>query len=306
MRQVPGHTLALAGLAFLLVVGCNGPTGSGGAGSGASSSSTSKTASTALDAGAGQSTAPLRCAPSTGMLDACSGKAVGDACSLTGKRDGGWSFPGSCRATFDGTGVACVPDFPPPPSFLVDACSGKSSGTACAATGPAGHSFEGMCIAARASGTLFCGRSHTPPAAILDACSGKSAGDACTRPEHRDGGSKPGICRSGPAGAGPLACRPASSPGVVACAGQDAGATCTLGFGHKKHAEEGPSGSCVMPAAGGAASCVVSCEELFHHRHHHHRGHGFGGPGKWGGTGDPHFGGPWWHHGASDGGAAAP
>ncbi len=297
MWQAPGRTLALAGLASSLVVGCSNSPGSNGAGSSATSTTatTARNASTGQDGGTGQSAGALRCAPSAGMLDACSGKADGDACALSGKRDGGLSFPGSCRSTLDGTGVACVPNLPPPPGFLVNACSGKPSGATCAAAGPAGHRFEGSCIVARGSGTLFCGRSHAPPAAVVDACSGKSAGDACSRPEHRDGGSKPGVCSAGRAGAGPLACRPASSPGVAACAGVDAGATCTLGFGHHKHRDDGPSGSCVTPAAGGPATCLVSCMELFHrHRRHHH----FGNSGSGGGR--------WWTHGGSDAGAASP
>jgi hypothetical protein len=299
MQTTPGRTLALAGLASMLVLGCSSSTGSNGAGNAATSTplSAAKNVSTGQDGGPAPSSGPLRCAPSPVMLDACFGKAVGDACSLTGRWDAGFSFPGSCRSTLDGTGVACVPNLPPPPSFLVDACSGKSSGAACAATGPAGHTFEGACKSAGGSGTLFCGKSHTPPAAVVEACSGKSAGDACLRPEHRDGGSKPGVCSAGRAGTEPLACRPASSPGVAACTGMDAGAVCTLGFGH--HGHEGPSGSCVVPAAGGPASCLVSCTELF--RHHHHRPHD--GPGSWGGRGGPHR--PWWKH-ASDGGTAAP
>jgi hypothetical protein len=296
MRQVP-KLLALASLSALCA--CNGATGSQGSGNAASTStSTVKNTTTPADGGTLASTRPLRCAPSTGMLDACSGKAVGDACSLSSKHDGGFSVPGSCRATFDGAGVACVPNFPGPPSFLVDACTGKAADVSCSATGPAGRSFQGMCITARQSGTLFCGREHTPPLGLLDACSGKSAGEACTRPEHRDGGSKPGVCRAGPAGGSALSCRPASSPGVLACTGQDAGASCTLGFGHKESG--GPAGSCVTPAAGGPASCVVSCEDLFHHRHHHRHGFG-GGPFQWGGS----HGGPFWHHGA-DAGAPAP
>jgi hypothetical protein len=293
MRHAREYKAVLAGLMSILVAACSNPMSSDVAGSGASTStSTSKNSPAVQDAGAMQYTGPLRCAPSPGMLDACSQKAAGDACSLSGKRDGGWTFPGSCRSTFDGTGLACVPTPPAPQSFLVDACSGKPSGVACAVTGPSGRSFEGVCITGRASSTLFCGRSHTPPAAVVDACSGKSAGDGCTRPEHRDGGTKPGICGNGPAGTGPLACRAATSPGVAACSGLEAGATCTLGFGHTKHGEDGAAGSCVVPAAGGAASCLVSCMDLFHRRHH---GHGFGGHGP-----------PWWNHRASDGGTASP
>jgi len=294
MQQTPGRTLALAGLASLVVVGCSSPMSSDSAKGGAgTSAAATKNTSTSTDAGTMTATGPLRCAASPGMLDACSGKALGDGCSLSGMHDGGWSFPGSCRSTFDGTGLACVPTPPGPPSFLVNACSGQSAGASCKVTGPYGRSFEGTCITGRANGALFCGKAHTPPPAVVDACSGKSAGDACSRPEHHDGGSKPGVCRTGPGGNGPLACRPASSPGVLACAGMDAGATCTIGFGHK-HGEEGLTGSCAVPASGGAASCLVSCADLFHRRHNHRR-HGHG----------PH-GSPWWKLGASDAGAASP
>jgi hypothetical protein len=295
MQKTSGLTLAFVSLASLWVVGCNSPTGSNNAASGTASTGTATNTTATQDAGGGWATGPLRCAPSEGMLDACSGKASGDACALSGKRDGGWSLPGSCRATFDGSGLACVPTPPGPPGFLVNACSGKASGGACTATGPSGRTLDGTCMTGRASSTLFCGRAHLPPAAVLDACSGKAVGDACSRPERRDGGSKPGVCRTGPAGA--LACRPAAFPGAEACAGLDAGTACTLGFGHK-HAEEGLSGSCVVPASGGAATCLVSCIDLFHKRHHHH-GFGEGGPGG------PQ-GGPWWMHRASDAGAPSP
>jgi hypothetical protein len=291
------RTLAFVSFAALLVVGCNNSTGSNGAPSAATSTLGATNRNTPKDAGGGLATGPLRCAPSEGMLDACSGKASGDGCALFGKRDGGWSLPGSCRSTFDGSGLACVPTPPGPPSFLVNACSGKASGGACTVTAPSGRTFDGTCVTGRASTTLFCGRAHSPPEALLDACSGKAAGDACSRPEHRDGGSKPGVCRTGTAGA--LACRPAAFAGTEACAGLDAGATCTFGFGHK-HGEEGLSGSCVAPASGGAATCLVSCTELFHRRHHRHGlGPGRGGPGG-------RHGGPWWQHGAADAGTPSP
>src|SRR5450631_1742366 len=191
MWHARGCKVALAGLTSILVAGCSNPMGSNAAGSGAAtSSSTNKNSTAAQDAGVSSTPGPLRCAPSPGMLADCSGKALGDACSLSGKRDGGWTLPGSCRDTLDGTALACVPTPHGPPSFLVDACSGKSSGVACTVTGPSGRSFGGMCITGRASSTLFCGRSHAPPDAVVDACSGKSAGDACTRPEHHDGGTK--------------------------------------------------------------------------------------------------------------------
>lgn len=300
MRRTSSAALALALLALLPLWACNSPTGStAGGGSSATTVATATPASitTPQDGGRwGMGQGPLRCAPTPGMLGACGGKATGDACTLSGTGDGGWSLPGSCRSTLDGTGLACVPAPPGPPTFLVAACSGKTQGASCSASGPRGHSFEGTCTPGPSSGPLFCGRAHTPPAAVTEACSGKADGDSCSRPETRDGGTKAGVCRTGPAGA--LACRPAESWGTSACTGLDAGATCTLGFGHSHTADgEGPTGSCVVPVSGGAATCVVSCAELFH-RFHHHR-HGFGGRG--GGTG-----GPWWKHGAKDGGVPAP
>jgi hypothetical protein len=96
----------------------------------------------------------------------------------------------------------------------------------------------------------------------------------------------------------PVALRTSNPPGTEAGTGLDAGAQCALGFS-RQH-EEGLSGSCAVPASGGAATCLVFCTELFHRRHHHH-GFGFG----WGGPGEAH-GGPWWKHGSQDAGTAAP
>jgi hypothetical protein len=287
MRKTSGYVLTLVGLASFGMLGCNNSTGSTPT-SGAATAAAVTNSTTQQDGGS-LATKPLRCAPSEGMVDACAGKTSGVACTLSGKRDGGWSLPGSCRATFDGTGLACVPTPPGPPSFLVTACSGKAAGGVCSATTPNGRTINGTCKTGKASASLFCGPTHTPPAALVDACTGLAAGDSCSRPDHRDAGSKPGVCRAGPSGG--LACRPATFPGVEACAGLAAGAACTLGH---KHGGEGLSGSCVVPASGGAASCLVSCTELFRERHHHH--HGFGGRGGPGG-------GSWWKHRAADAGS---
>jgi hypothetical protein len=302
MRQLPAGALILAGLTSLLLAGCNSPMSSNPAGSSSGTTTatgTAKNTSAVDDAGArtAQTGAALRCAPSTGMLDACSGKTAGEVCALSGKRDGGWSFPGSCRSTLDGTGLACVPTPPPPPATLVAACTGQTAGASCQATFPSGKSFDGMCTTGRGGSTLFCGRPHGPPPAAMTACSGMAAGDGCQRPGHGDGGSKPGICRTGKAASGALVCGPATLPGVTACAALDAGSACTLDFGHKKHDGEGLSGSCVVPAAGGPATCLVSCTDVF--RHHRHHGHGFQGA-------SGQHGGPWWKHGHADAGASAP
>jgi hypothetical protein len=289
MRKTSGYALALVSLAAIGLLGCNNSTAPTAGGSAASTATATNT-TTPQDGGSSMATGPLRCAPSEGMLNACSGKATGDACALSGKRDGGFSLPGSCRTTLDGAGLACVPTPPGPPGFLVNACSGKAAGGACSATGPSGRTLAGTCRTERASTVVFCGR--TPPAASVDACAGLAAGDSCSRPEHRDGGSKPGVCRTGPSGA--LACGRATFPGVEACAGLDAGAACTLGFG-RKHEKDELTGSCVVPASGGAATCLAACTDVFRLRHRHHHGFGRGGGG-----------GPWWKHGASDGGAPSP
>ncbi|MGO9829450.1 MAG: hypothetical protein ACLPJH_04875 [Myxococcaceae bacterium] len=268
--------------ALLTVVGCSGGTGSNSAPPGGNSSTAAGGASSTADAGA-SATHALRCAPSSEQLDACSGMAAGASCSLSGGRDGGWSWPGTCRPTFDGTQTACVPNPPTPPTALVSACTGKASGDTCQAEGKFGGSFNGTCRTSMDSTTLFCGREHekhTPPAAVLAACSGLDAGEACTRPERWDAGTTAGVCRAGWADAG-LFCGPAESPGVAACSGLDAGASCTFGFGHKHDwGEEALSGSCVVPAAGGPASCLLPCAEVHHHRGHgwtHHGGWGWGG-----------------------------
>jgi hypothetical protein len=293
MQTTSRSTLALVSLATLVAAGCSSPTGSNVAATGAASTGTTTNTSAPQAGDGGLATGPLRCAPSEGMLDACSGKASGQPCALSPQPDGGWSLPGSCRTTLDGTALACVPTPPGPPSFLVNACSGKAAGGVCTVSAPSGRTFEGTCRTGRATSTLFCGRGHSPAAALAEACSGKAAEDSCSRPEHRDGGSKPGVCRAGPMGE--LACRPAALPGTEACAGLAAGTACTLGFGHR-HGEESLLGTCVLPASGGAPTCLVSCTDIFHVRHHRH---GFG----WSGRGGPH-GSPWWKRGAQDAGAS--
>ncbi|MGO8968821.1 MAG: hypothetical protein ACLQDQ_04545 [Myxococcaceae bacterium] len=290
MQPLPFGARGLWALASVLsVLGCSGGTGSNASQTGgttpAGGAASTADAGTAPSAAGGSATRVLRCAPSTRQLDACSGMAAGASCSLSGGKDGGWSWPGTCRPTFDGTQVACVPNPPTPPAALVSACTGKASGAACEAQGKFGDSFNGTCRSTADGATLFCGREHAHhlPPAVAGACGGLDAGDTCTRPERWDAGSKAGICREGWNDAG-LFCGPAVAPGVDACTGLDAGASCTFGFGHKRGwgdwSEEAPTGSCVVPAAGGPASCLVPCEDLRHHRRHGWKGHGGWG---WGG-----------------------
>src|SRR3954465_5657150 len=102
-------------------------------------------------------TGTLICAPSQTQIDACGGKAANDSCSLTAP-DGVTSVPGTCRATVDGTTVACAPNPPAPPRVLVDACSGKAKGDSCsAATDRDGdETLQGACGTLASSTTLVC------------------------------------------------------------------------------------------------------------------------------------------------------
>ena len=286
--------LAPALAALFTLVGCSGGTGTGATQNAGSTSSSGTPSATDPE------TLALQCAPSTAQLSACAGVAAGGSCSLSKGWDGGWTWPGTCRPTVDGTQVACVPNPPAPPTALVDACTGKTSGEACQAEGKFGGSFAGTCLTAPGSSSLFCGHVRTPPPAAVEACAGLDAGAACSHAKRWEGdaGTRVGVCRFGPADAGPLACAPVApseSPGVAACVGLDAGAGCALGFGRHRWDNGGPSGSCVVPAAGGAATCVVPCEDLHGFRGHGHPGWGFGG-------------GPWGHWGRwpADAGSDAP
>ena len=268
-----GSTLAAVGAALLWAAA---PACSAGADSSISTSALSTAIGTATT-----SSGTLLCAPTQAQLDACSGKAASDACSLA-SADGGTGVTGTCRTTVDGASVACAPNLPAPPQALIDACSSHAAGDACQVTEADGDVRSVVCATARDGTTLACRRVPTPPQAAIDACSSHAAGDACALPGHGDGGTIAGVCSLGPAGTGPLACAPAQDllpDATAACSGLSAGATCTLASRH-----ESVSGSCVTPSAGGAAVCVVSCASL-----RGPFGCGPGGPG------------PGWHDGPGGG-----
>lgn len=244
--------LALAALGPVLVAlaaACNG--------GGTSTTSTSALASTIASATA--STGTLLCSPAQAQVDSCSGLAAGDACTLS-TADGGSTTSGTCRTTIDGATVACAPTPPSPPQELVDACSALAAGESCQVTEADGDAHQGVCVTARDGSTLVCGRIRTPPQVAIDACSALAEGDACSLPARTDAGAITGVCSLGPASTGPLACAPAQElrpKATSACSGLPAGATCTVGRGH-----DTVSGTCVTPAAGGDAVCVVPCGEL--------------------------------------------
>ncbi len=272
MQQVPIASWASLALASLVTAAaCTSGTGSTGA----------QSSDSAL-ASLGQT---LQCAPSAGQLAACLGSDAGASCTLALCGDAGTALPGTCHPTLDGTQMACLPNPPAPPADLVDACSGKGAGDACTAPGKFGDTFQGTCLTALGTTTLFCRHVHSPPAAAVTACANADAGDACTRPGRWgwDAGARPGVCSTGPADAGPLACvgvHPSEAPGVAACSGLDAGASCTLGFKHHHDWDGAPSGSCVVPASGGPATCLVPCDALPSFHKHGMEGGGWGG-GPW-------------------------
>ncbi len=214
--------------------------------------------SSALEASTAAS-GTLLCAPADEQVAACAGIAAGDACELT-PPDGAPAVAGTCRATLDGSAVACAPNPPAPPQELVDACTGKATGDACQVAEAFGNTRDGVCGTARDGATLVCGRVRIPPQAAVDACASLAAGDACTMTGPLGMGSASGVCSLGPASTGPLACAPRKDllpHGEQACAGLAAGATCTLGRRH-----EALPGTCVVPVEGSAAVCVVACADL--------------------------------------------
>ena len=266
-----GTAWVAAAAAALLVTACgqqSAATSTGGV-------STTDTALSLAYASAVASSGTLLCAPSTDQLDACTSLVEGDACTLT-LADGTTSVAGTCRGTIDGAAVACAPNPPAPPQELVDACASLAVGAACTVTEPFGGTRTGVCVTARDGATVVCGRVHTPPQSAIDACATLAAGDACTMPDRLGTGTVSGTCSLGPAESGPLACTPSHEllpHGAQACSGLAEGAACTMGRDGM-----GASGTCVTPAGGTTAVCVVACRGLGGHFHCGPRGGDHDGP----------------------------
>jgi hypothetical protein len=207
-----------------------------------------------------QSSGTLVCSPSQSQIDLCSGLKAGDACTLT-STGGSKTFAGTCRATLDGASIGCAPNPPAPPKELADPCAGKAAGAACQVQEAIGNARDGVCAATLDGSTLICGRVVEPPKAIVDACAKLEAGATCTLSSSAAGKDPlTGVCSHGPAGSGALACLPAQElnpPWQKVCDGKESGADCTLG-----RAPFAVSGKCEVPAAGGAAVCVLPCMSL--------------------------------------------
>ncbi len=260
MKNLTDHLKMLAtivaGLATLAVVACGGSAKVDDA----AASATSTSLSSAVASGTASS-GTLICTPAQGQIDACTGKISGDACILTSTNGTATlDVAGTCRTTIDGASVACAPNPPAPPQELVAACTGLTSGAACTVTEAFGDTRSGVCMTARDSTTLVCGRVQAPPQVAIDACASLTAGATCSMGASGHQGAMNGICSLGPASTGPLACAPSHDlipNGQAACTGIAVGAACTLGHGRST-----ASGTCVMPPAGTAAVCVVACADL--------------------------------------------
>lgn len=108
-----------------------------------------------------------------GALTACSGKASGDACSLS---CGDKAVSGTCAATADGQ-VAC---FPTPPAALTTPCVGKASADSCSLTDPKGNTVTGTCQTTPTNVLVCRPTAPAQPPSVSSPCSGKASGDACS------------------------------------------------------------------------------------------------------------------------------
>lgn len=236
-------------------------------------SSTSAALSSAVESATSQS-GVLLCAPQQGQLDACSGKAAGDACTLMRNDRDGTEIAGTCRDAIDGSGVACAPNPPPPPRGAVEACSGKAAGDVCTMPGRHAANENGVCGLGPDGTTVACRPTFTPPQVAVDACADKAEGDACTFPNREGTASLEGTCSHGRDGENAtLACAPQHRfpDAAAACASLAAGDACTLSIGR-----DGATGTCTTVDSG--VVCVVECGSLRGH-FDCHGPEGHGGPG---------------------------
>jgi len=171
-------------------------------------------------------------------IQACEGRAEGDACTLTFP---GQTVDGAC-VVFQGVLACSMTATPNPPDnpheASVQACAGKAGGDDCQFTFD-GQTTTGTCE--QVQGELQCrpqdgpgpGGGGLPPEA-LDACAGKDEGDACSATVM--GQDYDGTCTTVQ---GQLVCAPeGGNPGggggdwipqeaVDACAGKQAGDACS-------------------------------------------------------------------------------
>ena len=154
---------------------------------------------------------PQHRGPPQEALTACSGLHEGSACGFTFN---GTNLTGQCRKGPSGEAAACFPEggrHHGPPPEAVEACNGKSEGTACTVSFD-GKSLNGTCSnGPHRSDTIACrpeggpGGHHGPPPEASAACSGKAEGATCSFTHHDR--TLEGTCRTGPNGDA-LACAP--------------------------------------------------------------------------------------------------
>jgi hypothetical protein len=150
-------------------------------------------------------------------IDACNGKASGDACTISTEDD---SVAGLCTTVADfGSVLICIPPPPIPPA--VSACDGKNAGDMCSFQHE-DMTIDGTCVTPPGGTGLVC-----QPALPSNPCDGKIEGDSCSL--THDGLVIAGFCEPNPMGGG-LVCVPQNlvPPAVTACTGKNAGDTCSF------------------------------------------------------------------------------
>jgi hypothetical protein len=178
---------------------------------------------------------------------ACTGKAAGDACTVTRE---GQTVNATCGNDDGHLMCGAGEDKGGLPAVLTNPCTGKAAGDACAVTGHE-HGFAGLCSAAFST-TLACLPPPPPPPPPVRACSSKATGDTCSFGDP----AKPttGLCYAVGMAAVEV-CLPApppEPPRVAACDGKVANDACTV-----THEGMTRSGTCQAPTTG-PLSCQLA------------------------------------------------
>jgi len=180
-------------------------------------------------------------------VEACAGKAAGDACTVTRE---GMTVTAKCGSDDGVLMCGADEDAEGLPPALTDPCAGKVAADACTVAGDE-HSFDGVCTAVH-SGSLACLPPPPPPPPPVAACSGKQTGDACSfgDPASPHTGNCYPACKHDT-----LVCLPApppEPPRVAACDGKMVDDACMVTFEDRTR-----SGTCQQPS-GSALICVLA------------------------------------------------
>lgn len=122
--------------------------------------------------------APNPPAPPAALVDACTAKVLGDACTVT-EADGD-THTGLCVTARDGATLVCGRAHTPP-QVAIDACATAAAGDTCTFSGMMGAAHTGVCsLGPAGTGPLACAPAQAIRPSATAACSGLAAGAACT------------------------------------------------------------------------------------------------------------------------------